>query len=297
MRLYGQVALVTGAGRGIGRGIALGFAREGAHVALLSRTRAELVAVAAEIEGLGRHTLPLVADVRDEVALRAAVDQVVATFGRLDILVNSAGISMVAPSLNLPLAEWQRCIDTNLTGTFLACQAAARHMRLQRRGKIINISSIHCEATYPQRAAYAASKGAIRMLTRALGIEWARYGINVNAIAPGQTRTPLQEKLIAQGVLNLDAVIARTPIGRIAEVADVVGPAIFLASAESDFLVGQTIVVDGGYLSSAWPGAWEPADEVPVAMPPALAVLRRDGDSSTAPATLPLVSEPALAGE
>jgi gluconate 5-dehydrogenase len=258
MRVQGKVALVTGGSRGIGHAIALGLAREGADVAVMSRTETELLTAAAEIASLGRRTLPVVADVRDEAAVFKAVDTVVEALGSVDILVNAAGIPMVAPSLDLAIDEWRRCIDTNLTGTFLACQAAARHMRrLGRGGKIVNISSIHCESTYPQRAAYAASKGGINMLTKALGIEWAPYGINVNAIAPGQTRTPLQDSLVARGLIDLGPVIGRTPAGRIAEVEDIVGPAIFLASPEANFLVGQTLVIDGGYLANAWPTAWQ----------------------------------------
>jgi NAD(P)-dependent dehydrogenase (short-subunit alcohol dehydrogenase family) len=246
-RLSGRVALVTGAGRGIGRGVALGFAREGADLVLVSRTEQELQEVAEEARRAGVEALVAAADVRDEAAVTAAVDAAVAHFGRVDVLLNAAGIPMVSPTTELPIESWQRAIDINLTGTFLFCQAVGRVMVAQGRGSIINIGSIHSFQGIPMRAAYAASKGGVLQFTRSLAVEWAPLGVRVNMIAPGWIRTPLQDELVAQGKLDRAPLIARTPARRIGEVSDLVGPAVFLASDESAFVVGEMLVVDGGW--------------------------------------------------
>jgi NAD(P)-dependent dehydrogenase (short-subunit alcohol dehydrogenase family) len=246
-RLAGRVALVTGAGRGIGRGIALGFAREGADLVLVSRTTEELEAAASDARAAGVEALVAAADVRDETAVQAVVSAAVQQFGRIDVLVNAAGIPMVAPTTELPLDHWQRALDINLTGTFLFCQAAGRVMITQGRGSIINIGSIHSFQGIPMRAAYAASKGGVLQFTRSLAVEWAPLGVRVNMIAPGWIRTPLQDDLVAQGKLDRTPLIARTPARRIGEVSDLIGPAVFLASDESSFVVGEMLVVDGGW--------------------------------------------------
>lgn len=246
-RLTDKVALITGAGRGIGRGLALGFAREGAYVVLVSRTSQELEDVAAEARALGVQALAIAADVRDEPAVQAAVDAAVGQFGHIDVLLNAAGIPMVAPTAELPLEHWRRAIDINLTGTFLCCRAAGGVMLAQGSGSIINIGSIHSFQGIPMRAAYAASKGGVLQFTRSLAVEWAPYGVRVNMIAPGWIRTPLQDDLVAQGKLDRAPIIARTPARRIGEVSDLVGPAVFLASEESAFVIGEMLVVDGGW--------------------------------------------------
>ena len=246
-RLAGRVALVTGAGRGIGSGIALGFAREGADLVLVSRPAAEIEAVANEARALGVEALAVTADVRDQAAVQAAVAAAMDRFERIDVLFNSAGIPMVSPTTELPLERWQLALDINLTGTFLFCQAVGAIMIDQGRGSIINIGSIHSFQGIPQRAAYAASKGGVLQFTRSLAVEWAPFGVRVNMIAPGWIRTPLQDDLVAAGKLDRTPIIARTPARRIGEVADLVGPAVFLASDESAFVVGEMLVVDGGW--------------------------------------------------
>ncbi len=249
MRMIGCVAVVTGAGRGIGRRVALGFAREGADLVLASRTRDELEAVAVEAQALGRRALVCPADVRDAAAIQSVVDAALAEWGRIDVLFNAAGIPMVAPSETLALEDWERTMSVNVTGTFICCQLVGRVMLAQGRGSIINIGSLTSYVGFPLRTAYAASKTAILGLTRSLAVEWAERGVRVNAIAPGWIRTEIQDALVAQGKLRRDPIIARTPMRRVGEVNDMVGPAVFLASEESAFMTGETLAVDGGWLA------------------------------------------------
>jgi len=246
-RLAGRIAIVTGAGRGIGRGIALGYAREGAKVALVSRNTEELQVIADEISASGGEALVAPADVRDSAAVNAVVEQVVAHWGRVDALVNAAGIPMAVPTTELSDEKWQMTLDININGTFFFCRAVAPHMIAKGHGTIINIGSLHSFQGIPMRAAYAASKGGVLQLTRSLATEWAPHGVRVNCISPGWIRTPLQDEMVRQGRIDRTPIIARTPIRRIGEVSDIVGPAIFLASDESAFIVGEQLIVDGGW--------------------------------------------------
>ena len=246
-RLAGRIAIVTGAGRGIGRGIALGYAREGAKVALVSRNAEELQALAAEIRASGGEALVAPADVRDSAAVNAVVEQVVAQWGGVDALVNAAGIPMAVPTTELSDEKWQMTLDININGTFFFCRAVAPHMIAKGHGTIINIGSLHSFLGIPMRAAYAASKGGVLQLTRSLATEWAPHGVRVNCISPGWIRTPLQDEMVRQGRLDRTPIVARTPIRRIGEVSDIVGPAIFWASDESAFIVGEQLIVDGGW--------------------------------------------------
>jgi len=244
--LQDQVALVTGAGNGIGRAIAIAFARAGADVAVAGRNPRTLAEVVAEIAAAGRRGLPCTVDVRKVPEVRAMVQRVVETFGRLDILVNNAGLTNRTPSLEVKEEEWDAVLETNLKGLFFCAQAAAAHMIPRRRGKIINVASIFGLVGRPERAAYGASKAAAIQLTRTLAVEWAPHNIHVNAIAPGATRTPTREVVFGDPAFR-QRLVAQYPLGRLADPEDMVGTALFLASDASGFITGQTIVVDGGH--------------------------------------------------
>ena len=244
--LQDQIALVTGGGNGIGRAIATAFARAGAHVAVAGRSPQALAEVAAQVTAAGREALACPMDVRSVAAVKAMVDQIVIRFGRLDVLVNNAGIISRAPSTDETEEAWDAVMQTNVKGLFFCCQAAAAHMIPRRRGRIVNLASVHGLVSAPQRAAYGASKAAVIQITRTLAVEWAAHNIRVNAVAPGFTRTPTREVTFGDP-LRLQALVARYPLGRVADPDDMVGAALFLASEASAFVTGQTIVVDGGY--------------------------------------------------
>ena len=246
-RLQGRTAIITGAGRGIGHGIALAYAQAGARVALVSRNRDELQTLADQIHAEGGQAMIAPCDVRDSAAVNDVVAQVVAQWGTVDALVNSAGIPMVSPTTELSDERWQQAIDINLNGTFFFCRAAGAVMVEKGFGTIVNIGSLHSFQGIPMRAAYAASKGAVLQLTRSLATEWAPHGVRVNCISPGWIRTPLQDSLVAQGKLDRAPIIARTPLRRVGEVSDIAGPAVFLASDESAFIIGEQLVIDGGW--------------------------------------------------
>jgi NAD(P)-dependent dehydrogenase (short-subunit alcohol dehydrogenase family) len=247
--LDGKVAVVIGGSSGIGRTLARGLAEAGADVVPSAR-RLELVnEIADEIESLGRRSLRVSCDVTDRGSLEKVLQTSVQTLGKVDILVNAAGFNQRAPTLDFPDADWDRLIDTNLTGTLRACQVFGRHMIERRYGRIINIASMGSFLALYEVAAYCASKAGVASLTKSLAIEWARHGVCVNAIAPGYFRTPLSEKLLV-GTPRGEEVLIRTPMNRFGELDELIGAAVFLASDAASFVTGTLLPVDGGFLAS-----------------------------------------------
>jgi len=250
-RLDGRVALVTGGGRGIGRGYAHALGEAGAAIAIVDIDREAAETVVTELVQKGIDALAVTADVTKPDQVQAAIAAVMARWGRLTIGVNNAGIGFWADSETMPPEQWQKVIDLNLTGVFLCTQAEAQVMLKAGYGKIINTASMsgHIVNTPQNQAAYNASKAGVLHLTRSLAAEWASRGIRVNSISPGYTRTKLVDDLLATplGQQMVPTWMSMTPMGRMAEVTDLQGAVVYLASEASDFMTGHDMIIDGGY--------------------------------------------------
>ena len=249
LELTGKTAVVVGGTSGIGRAIALGLAEAGADVVPTSRRREQVEAAASEIEERGRRSVRVVSDVSDSASLHNVLDTCIASFGKVDILINSAGRTKRAPTLDFLEEDWAEILDTNLTGTLRACQVFGRHMIARGYGRIINIASLSSFVALHEVAAYSASKAAVASLTKSLAVEWAVHGVNVNAIAPGVFRTALNQKLLDESERGREFLL-RTPMRRFGKVEELAGAAVYLASDAASFVTGEILVVDGGFLAS-----------------------------------------------
>lgn len=247
--LTGRTALVTGSGQGLGFAMARGLAQAGAAVVLNGRDEKKLVAAAETLRAENARVTTCAFDVTDGAASTAAADKLEAEVGAIDILVNNAGIQRRAPLVDMTEAQWREVIDTNLTSAFLVARAVVPRMIARGGGKIINICSVMSEVSRPTIGNYAAAKGGLKMLTRAMAVEWAKHGIQANGIAPGYFLTELNKPLVENAEFN-KWICGRTPAGRWGRPEELAGAAIFLASRASDFVNGQILAIDGGILAA-----------------------------------------------
>lgn len=243
--LSGSRALITGSSQGIGFALAKGLAEHGASVVLNGRDRAKLEAAARHLRSLGAEVATSDFDVTDAEAVKRGVDAIEADVGAIDILVNNAGMQFRSPLEDFPISRWEQLLKTNVSSVFYVGQAVARHMIGRRQGKIINIASVQSELARPGIAPYTATKGAVKNLTRGMCADWAKHGLQINAIAPGYFETPLNQALVDNPEFS-SWLEKRTPAARWGDVEELVGAAVFLAGKASSFVNGHTLYVDGG---------------------------------------------------
>ncbi len=244
-KLEGKVAVVTGASGGIGKAIAMALAAHGADLLLAGRNPDKTKQAAVEAAASGRKAVPCSLEVTSRDSAELMAEAALKEFGRIDILVNSAGMNIRKEVLSISDADWDQVLTTNLKGVLYCCQAVGKHMVQQQYGKIVNVASISSLLGHPARGAYAASKGGLIQLTRVMATEWAPYHVNVNAISPSAVDTPFIDGL-KKDRHRLDRELERIPLGRIAVPEDVAGAAVFLASRAADFITGQNLFIDGG---------------------------------------------------
>jgi gluconate 5-dehydrogenase len=247
--LEGKRALITGSSQGIGFALAQGLAEHGADIVINGRDTEKVDAAVAQLKAAGHNAHAAAFDVTDLESVKAGIDAVEANIGAIDILFNNAGMQFRAPLEDFPEDKWQQLLQTNISSVFYAGQSVAKHMIKRGRGKIVNIASVQSELARPSIAPYTATKGAVRNLTRGMCTDWAKYGLQINAIAPGYFKTPLNQALIDNPEFS-GWLEKRTPAGRWGNVEELVGAAVFLASDASSFVNGQVIHVDGGITAS-----------------------------------------------
>jgi NAD(P)-dependent dehydrogenase (short-subunit alcohol dehydrogenase family) len=247
--LEGKVAIVTGGTSGIGKALSLGLADAGADVIATARRQQQVDDTAKEIEARGRKSLRIASDVGDRGSLEKLLADTLEAFGKVDILVNCAGMIKRTPTLDLAEADWNNILNVNLTGTLRACQVFGRSMLERGYGRIINIASLNSFVALSEVAAYAASKAGVASLTRSLAVEWSKKGVTVNAVAPGVFRTDLNAQLLDSTPRGQE-LLMRTPMGRFGKTEELIGAVVYLASDSASFVTGQILVVDGGFLAS-----------------------------------------------
>lgn len=243
--LKDKLAVVTGAGRGIGRALSIGLAEAGSDVVLLSRTRDDLEETAGIIEELGRKAYIIPTDVTSREDIQKAIAYIEENDLSIDILINNAGMNIRSTALEVTDDEWQKIMDTNLKSAFMMSQEVGKHMKEKKKGKIINIASVAGHVALRTGVVYASTKAAMIQMTKVLAMEWGKYNINVNSIGPWYFKTPLTEELLKNEDYVND-ILAVTPLKRIGELEELVGPAVFLSSDASNYITGQTLFVDGG---------------------------------------------------
>ena len=251
MTLAGKVAVVTGASRGLGRAMAVALAEAGADVALAARSKPDLEESAHLVEAAGRRALVVPTDVTSYPAVEALMQSAIGELGRLDVVVNNSGVARVKPLVEWTPPEWRALLEVNLGGVINGCRAAAAHLIAQRSGKVINLSSMLGAVGLPGYTVYSATKGAVVSFTRTLGVEWARYNIQVNAIAPGWFQTDMSAPAFDAGDERLaDRLLRDIPVRRRGRPEEIGPLAVYLASSASDFMTGQTIYLDGGHTAA-----------------------------------------------
>ncbi len=249
--LTGKVAIVTGASKGLGKAISIGLAKAGANIVAISRDLPAVTQTANDVKELGKEALPLKVDVTQKEDLEKMIEQTIKKFSKIDILVNSAGLLKIGPSEEMRKEEFDQLINVNLNGLFLCSQAVGKQMIKQRSGSIINIAAIPIagianQSSFPAAVAYDSSKGGVVHLTKALAVEWAKYGVRVNAISPGSFETHLTKDFLTNPEI-MDLIKRIVPMQRSAKPAEITGTAIFLASQASSYVTGHVLVVDGGW--------------------------------------------------
>lgn len=247
--LAGKVALVTGASRGLGEAMALGLAEAGADTALIARTEDGLERVADRVRQMGRHALAVPTDISSVSGIHSMVERVLAEYERIDVLLNAAGTQTRKPILEVTEEDWEKVTSVNLKAVYFCSQSVARQMIKQGKGKIINVCSLTSSIGILNTSVYGATKGGVLSLTRSMALEWARHGINVNAVAPGYFLTELA-RAVYEDPQRHQWVVGRTPVGRWGLPEDLLGTVVFLASEASDFITGEMINVDGGWLAA-----------------------------------------------